>query len=164
MSDVTLFDLHEAAVSIIGAAVDAVVVVAPDGTIVFANEGAAELFGADDMVGRSVECLVPDRFRDRHQAHREGYQQDPQPRLMGERALDLQAQRADGSTIPVEISLSPIEVGERRYVMACMRDQRIAEFLSLPEGHKILGGLAIGHPRLSFKKWPERKPARTTWL
>ena len=49
-------------------------------------------------------------------------------------------------------------------VMACMRDQRIAEFLSLPEGHKILGGLAIGYPRLSFKKWPERKPARVTWL
>jgi len=49
-------------------------------------------------------------------------------------------------------------------VMACMRDQRIAEFLSLPAGHKILGALAVGYPRLSFKKWPERKPARVTWL
>jgi nitroreductase/NAD-dependent dihydropyrimidine dehydrogenase PreA subunit len=48
--------------------------------------------------------------------------------------------------------------------MACQRDQRIAEFLSLPEGHKILGTLAVGYPRLTFKKWPERKPARITWL
>lgn len=122
MSDAPPFDLHEAAASIIDAAVDAVVVVGTDGTIVFANGGAADLFGTDDMVGRSVECFVPERFRDRHRAHREGYQQAPKPRLMGERAVDLQAQRADGSTIPVEISLSPIVVGDQRYVMACMRD------------------------------------------
>lgn len=49
-------------------------------------------------------------------------------------------------------------------VMACNRDQRIAKFLSLPAGHKIFGALAIGYPRLSYKKWPERKPARVTWL
>jgi len=49
-------------------------------------------------------------------------------------------------------------------VLACDRDDRIAKLLSLPENHKVFGGLAIGHPRLSFDKWPERKPARVTWV
>ncbi len=49
-------------------------------------------------------------------------------------------------------------------VSACDRDDSIARFLSLPEHHKIYGGLALGYPKLTFKKWPERKPARVTWL
>lgn len=48
--------------------------------------------------------------------------------------------------------------------MACKRDDGIAKFLSLPETHTIFGALALGYPRLAFKKWPERKPARVTWL
>ena len=41
---------------------------------------------------------------------------------------------------------------------------RIAKHVSLPETHKIYGALIMGHPRLQFKKWPERKPAKVTWL
>jgi nitroreductase/NAD-dependent dihydropyrimidine dehydrogenase PreA subunit len=44
------------------------------------------------------------------------------------------------------------------------RNKSIGRFLSLPDGHKLLGGLAMGYPRLSFDKWPERKPARVTWM
>ncbi|MDH3706681.1 MAG: PAS domain S-box protein, partial [Acidimicrobiia bacterium] len=116
------FDPVEAAVPMLAATVDAVLVVDEGGTVVFANEGAARLFASDDMVGQPVERFVPARFRERHAAHREGYQRDPTPRLMGERAVDLQAQRADGSTLPVEISLSPIQVDGQCYVMASMRD------------------------------------------
>jgi len=43
-------------------------------------------------------------------------------------------------------------------------DDRIARLVSLPETHKIYGALAIGYPRLKFKKWPERNPAITTWI
>jgi len=49
-------------------------------------------------------------------------------------------------------------------VMACGRDDRIPKLLSLPEHHKVFGGLAMGYPRLSFGKWPERKPAKITWV
>jgi len=49
-------------------------------------------------------------------------------------------------------------------VSVCERDDSIATFLSLPEHHKIYAGLAIGYPILAFEKWPERKPARVTWL
>ncbi len=49
-------------------------------------------------------------------------------------------------------------------VSTCERDDSIAKFLSLPEHHKIYAGLALGYPKLTFRKWPERKPARVTWL
>ena len=49
-------------------------------------------------------------------------------------------------------------------VIACDRDNSIARLLSLPATHKIYGGLAMGYPRLTFRKWPERKPARVTWV
>jgi nitroreductase len=47
---------------------------------------------------------------------------------------------------------------------ACRRDNSIARLVSLPETHSIYGVLAMGYPRVKFRKWPERKPARVTWL
>jgi nitroreductase/NAD-dependent dihydropyrimidine dehydrogenase PreA subunit len=44
------------------------------------------------------------------------------------------------------------------------RDNSIAQLISLPETHKIYGALAMGYPQLSFKKWPERNPAKVRWL
>ena len=44
------------------------------------------------------------------------------------------------------------------------RDDSIAKLVSLPETHKIYGALAMGYPRLKFKKWPERNPAKITWV
>jgi nitroreductase/NAD-dependent dihydropyrimidine dehydrogenase PreA subunit len=49
-------------------------------------------------------------------------------------------------------------------VIACDRDDRIARLVGLPETHQIYGALAMGYPRLKFNKWPERNPARVTWL
>jgi nitroreductase len=49
-------------------------------------------------------------------------------------------------------------------VIASDRDDSIARHVGLPETHKIYGALAMGHPRLKFKKWPERKAARITWV
>ena len=44
------------------------------------------------------------------------------------------------------------------------RDDSIARLVGLPETHKIYGALAMGYSRLTFKKWPERNPAKVTWL
>lgn len=44
------------------------------------------------------------------------------------------------------------------------RDNRIAKLVSLPETHMIYGALAMGYPRLKFKKWPERNSAKVTWM
>lgn len=49
-------------------------------------------------------------------------------------------------------------------ITAAERDDRIARLVSLPETHKIYAALAMGYPQLKFKKWPDRKPAKVTWI
>jgi len=111
---------------------DAILIAGADGRIVLANRRAEELFGygAGGLVGRSVEDLVPARYRQAHAAHRAGYHHRPQVRLMGERR-ELWALRADGSEFPAEISLSPLDGG--RLVVSAVRDvserRRIQEAL-----------------------------------
>jgi nitroreductase len=47
---------------------------------------------------------------------------------------------------------------------ACKRDDRIARLVSLPDTHKIYGVLAMGYPRFRFRNWPQRNPAKVTWV
>ena len=93
------------------------------GTIVFVNSEMERLFGYGrcDLVGRSVEVLLPDRHRAVHAAHRTRYRAAPVMRAMGG-GLDLSARRRDGTEFPVEISLSPIRTGGGLRVLATVRD------------------------------------------
>jgi PAS domain S-box-containing protein len=102
---------------------DAIIVVDEIGKIDRVNIKAEALFGLprERMLGQSIEMLVPERFRDRHVAHRVNYMKDPKTRPMGT-DLQLLAQRADGSEFPVDIMLSPIEIEQRRVVLAVVRD------------------------------------------
>lgn len=122
------------------AAADALVVVDGDGRIVYANELAAELFGDPALVGRPVEELVPERFRERHRLHRIGFGEEPARRMMGDRVVDLRAQRADGTVVPVEIALSPVELDGRTHVVASVRDVRDRLALA-DEARRIAGTL-----------------------
>ncbi len=105
------------------AAPDAILVVDGDGRITLVNEQAEAMFRYDReaLLGRSVEDLVPQGVRQEHVEHRARYMQDPQRRPMGV-GLDLEAVREDGSTFPVEISLSPVEAEEGIRVIAAVRD------------------------------------------
>src|SRR5258707_7928740 len=102
---------------------DALVVVDETGKIDRVNAQAEALFGLprERMLGQSIEMLVPGRLRDRHLAHRISYMKDPKTRPMGT-DLQLLGQRADGSEFPVDIMLSPIEIEQRRVVLAVVRD------------------------------------------
>jgi PAS domain S-box-containing protein len=102
---------------------DAIIVVDEIGRIDHVNALAEALFGLsrERMVGQSIEMLLPKRFHDRHSAHRTGYMKDAKMRPMGT-GLPLFAQRADGSEFPVDIMLSPIEIEQRRMVLAVVRD------------------------------------------
>ena len=108
------------------AAPDGYLVVDADGTIREANPKAESLFGwsRDELVGSSVEILVPEIVRARHKSHRGTFMAHPRDRPMG-MGLDLQGRRKDGSTFPVEISLSPWRRGEDRggvRVICAVRD------------------------------------------
>lgn len=102
---------------------DAAVVVDAGGLIVSANEQALSLFGYafDDLVGRRVESLLPERFRHHHRQYRTDYTRSPQTRPMGA-GQDLTGRRKDGGEFPVDISLAPLSVGEGTLIVAAIRD------------------------------------------
>ena len=105
------------------AAPDGTIVVGDDGTIVLANRQAQELlaYDRDALVGRHVDDLLPVDRRAAHAGYRAAFGANPRARAMGV-GLELEAQRADGALLPVEISLSPVTVDGRRYTIASVRD------------------------------------------
>lgn len=109
--------------ALLDAAPDATLVVREDGTIAHANHRCEALLGyrPEELVGKSVEQLIPQALRAAHVEHRRLYQEQPVARSMGV-GLELAALRADGRAIPVEISLSPVHLARRRWVCAALRD------------------------------------------
>jgi two-component system, NarL family, sensor histidine kinase DevS len=87
---------------------DGVLIVDHDGRIVYANRSICTLVGADDLIGRNVDSMVPERVRGHHAALRHDYNVTPMQRPMGV-GLELGLERDDGTMVPVEISLSPFE-------------------------------------------------------
>ena len=120
---------------------DAVVIVDQGGKIVRVNGQAERMFGhgREELMGREVEILMPERFRDSHRGQRDDFVAHPSTRPMGMRPdLELWGLRKDGSEFPVEISLSPIpdhqgiliasivrDVTERRRTEAALLDSEI---------------------------------------
>ena len=105
------------------AAPDAVVVVDVMGRIVFANAQTERLFGyaPDALLGEPVEVLVPEHARAAHVQQRERYSGLPRTRSMGS-GLELQGRRRDGTTFPLEISLSPVHTADGKLFSASIRD------------------------------------------
>ncbi len=102
---------------------DAILVVDDTGHIVLVNHQTEALFGylRADLIGRSIECLLPERFKSTHVGHRTAYTAEPHTRPMGA-DLKLFGRRVDGSEFPVEVSLAPLNVGLRQRIVAIVRD------------------------------------------
>ena len=105
------------------AAPDAMVIVDAAGRIALANHQMEKLFGytRTEVLGQRVEILVPERYRNAHPRHREGYFKDLRTRPMGA-GLDLFALRKDGTEFPAEISLAPLHTEDGTFVTAAVRD------------------------------------------
>ena len=106
------------------AAPDAILIIRPTGLIAWANVQAERLFGypREALLGEPVERLIPERFANQHLAHRQQYLAAPRTRSMGQ-GLELYARTQDGQEIPVDVSLSVVDM-ETQLVMAAVRDAR----------------------------------------
>jgi len=102
---------------------DAIVMVNNTGRIILVNGQAEELFGYTkaELLGKPIEILLPQRFREGHVSHRTQYFVEPKTRTMGA-GLELFACRQDGTEFPVEICLSPLRTEEGTFAMSAIRD------------------------------------------
>ncbi|HZE69325.1 MAG TPA: PAS domain S-box protein [Pyrinomonadaceae bacterium] len=108
---------------VLNAAPNAMIMVDSAGAISFANVPAGTVFGysLDELIGRRIETLIPERFHDRHAGYRQGFISQPSSRAMGV-GRDLFGRRKDGSEFPVEVGLSPIHTAEGLFVLASVID------------------------------------------
>lgn len=114
---------HSLVSLVLDASPDAVIAAGDDGRIVLANRQADLIFGYPPgaLVGNPIDILVPPRLRRTHAGHRAHYVAEPYTREMGQ-DLKLEAVRADGSRMPVEISLSPVDDDGRQLTIVSVRD------------------------------------------
>jgi PAS domain S-box-containing protein len=108
---------------VVEATPNAVVVTNQQGIIELVNSQTEALFAysRDELLGQSIEILVPHKARQHHQQVRRDYLAAPQPRAMGA-GRDLFALRKDGSEFPVEIGLSPISSESGSLVLSSIID------------------------------------------
>ena len=99
------------------------VIVDRPGRILLVNSQTEKTFGytREELLNQPVEILIPEKFRDGHSQHRSAYNSAPHARPMGS-GLELLGRRKDGTTFPVEISLSPLEEADGLLVTAAIRD------------------------------------------
>jgi PAS domain S-box-containing protein len=102
---------------------NAIVMIDQAGQIVLVNGQTEQLFGycRNELLGQAVEILVPERFRGPHPGYRAGFFAAPECRAMGV-GRDLFGQRRDGSEVPVEIGLTPIETEDGLLVLSAIVD------------------------------------------
>ncbi|HYL83404.1 MAG TPA: response regulator [Candidatus Angelobacter sp.] len=119
------------------------------GRVVHANAQAVRMFGygPEELVGQTVETLIPDRFRKTHQGHRALYADKPHPRAMGI-GMDLWARRKDGSEFPVEVGFGPLATPDGLFVSSAIVDiterKKMEDQLRVAQRMEAIGALAGG--------------------
>lgn len=93
------------------------------GPVVLINPAAERMFGyaATEIIGRPIECLIPERSHQKHIALRERFHHQPQTRVMGH-GRDLYGRKRDGAEFPVEVSLSFYDKDGQLFVIAFVVD------------------------------------------
>ena len=152
------------------AAPNGMVMVDNEGRIVLLNARIEGLFGytRDELLGLTVETLVPALLRDAHVEHRAEFSAHPGIRAMGA-GRDILGRRKDGTTFPVEVGLNSFSIGEQKFVLASVID--ITERQTAQETRlksEILGWVthefnnALGLLTLSFHVLRVGEPKKST--
>src|SRR6476620_1648970 len=126
---------------VVEAAPNAMIMVNQEGQITLANQQAEKTFGypREELLGRPIEMLVPERLHSGHRGFRHDYLCNPQARPMGA-GRELFGRRKDGSEVPVEIVLSPIHTSKGVLVLASIVDiteRKLAELEAARQRHDL---------------------------
>lgn len=134
--------------SIIDGAPDGILVAGEDGEIILCNDAAEEMFGfpRQQLLGMSIEDLLPEEERDMHRGFRKQYHRHPRTRPMGTH-LDLRGKRSDGKEFPVDIMLSSIDVEGSTVAVAVVRDTTVRE-RERKEREQLLETLQSAHKEI----------------
>ncbi|TWU41414.1 Sporulation kinase A [Novipirellula aureliae] len=108
---------------IVDASPAGLIIAGSQGDIQFVNPAASRMFGyeSDELVGHPIECLLPNDYRTQHAQHVQDFLSHPKTRTMGS-GHDLFGCRKDGSVFPADISLHPIHLDGKRFVLANVID------------------------------------------
>ena len=126
--------------SVARSAADAIIVASGDGIVLFSNPAAQAMFGyaEDELLGRPLTLLMPERHREAHQAKLDRPGPAVESRLLG-RVVDLQGRRKDGTEFPMELALASWETAGQRFLSGVMRD--VTERRRLEQAQAV--GLAV---------------------
>lgn len=116
-------DSKEGLLALFQYATEGILITNDKGEIIKINPSAEKLFGYehDELLGKLIETLIPRKHMHKHVGQRDKYSENPHPRSMGI-GMDLYARRKDDSEFPVEVSLSPVNTKEGRFVIAFIID------------------------------------------
>jgi PAS domain S-box-containing protein len=139
---------------ILETALDAVVVMSSDGTVVDWNDRAVTVFGwsRDEAVGAAMaDLIIPERYRQAHRSGLRRYLESGRGEVLGRR-IELSGLRKSGEEIPVELSISPIQDGESILFVGCLRDisERNALLFARAELARVMGVMAMGEVAASI--------------
>lgn len=109
--------------AIFDTAVEGIIVIGERGLVDRFNPAAERIFGytADEVVGRNVSMLMPSPHREKHDGYLANYLRTGQKKIIGI-GLEVQGQRRDGTTFPMDLSVAEIRLGERRMFTGIVRD------------------------------------------
>ncbi|MEO7732677.1 MAG: PAS domain S-box protein [Kofleriaceae bacterium] len=109
--------------ALLDAAPDGILVCDDQGVLALVNSAAERMFGYthDELLGASIDVLIPEHVRPRHHHHVASYTAAPRLRPMGSN-LELHGRRKDGTELPIEISLSPFTADRGLLIIAGVRD------------------------------------------
>ncbi len=141
--------------AILAGAPDPIVIVRADSVIEYANIQIEKVLGyaPQELVGQKIERLLPERYRNGHTSQVRGFFETGRARAMGA-GRDLFALSKDGREVPVEISLSPVQAGDRSVVVAALRDvtTQKAAASELRESQQLLSGVIQNSATVIFVK------------
>ncbi|WP_233992712.1 PAS domain S-box protein [Salinibacter altiplanensis] len=109
--------------AILETTVDGIITIDAGGVIESFNEAAENIFGydAEEVIGQNVKVLMPPPYRDEHDEYLRSYHETGRKRIIGV-GREVWGRRKDGSTFPMDLAVSEVELGDRTLFTGIVRD------------------------------------------